>query len=159
MADFAEWGESCSAGFGWEPGEFLDAYSENMREVAAGAADASPLVPVIEALLGLGGFGAAGFDGTAHDLLVKLRWQCSETMQRAPWFPKTDAQMGARLRRDTPLLKSRGVLVEHYKQGRRKDRKIVLRCLSEKVFDELRARLRSEQGATAEEPWAPDRGE
>jgi hypothetical protein len=69
MADFAEWAEALSAGFGWEPGEFLAAYAENQREVAAGAADASPLVPVIEALLGLGGFGAEGFDGTAHDLL------------------------------------------------------------------------------------------
>jgi hypothetical protein len=68
MADFAEWAEALSAGFGWEPGEFLAAYAENQREVAAGAADASPLVPVIEALLGLGGFGAEGFDGTAHDL-------------------------------------------------------------------------------------------
>ena len=42
MADFAEWAEACSAGFGWEPGEFLAAYAENMREVVAGAADASP---------------------------------------------------------------------------------------------------------------------
>jgi putative DNA primase/helicase len=146
MADFAEWGEACSAGFGWEPGEFLSAYRENMREVVAGAADASPLVPVIETLLGLfGGYGPEGFDGTAHELLAKLRQQCPDAVQRAPWFPKTNAQMGARLRRDAPLLKSRGIEVAHYKEGRRKDRKIVLRCISQRVFDELRARCRGEQ--------------
>jgi len=159
MADFAEWAEACSSGFGWEPGEFLAAYAENQREVVAGAADASPLVPVIEAFLGLGDFGVEGFDGTAHDLLVKLRGQCSDTMQRAPWFPKTDAQMGTRLRRDTPLLKSRGIVVEHYRQGRKKDRKIILRCSSERAFDELRARLRGEQGGSDEDTAALDRGE
>jgi len=157
MADFAEWGEACSAGFGWEPGEFLAAYTENMRDVVAGAADASPLVPIIEVLLGLGGFGIEGFDGTAAELLAKLRAQASETTQRAKWFPQNPAQMGTRLRRDTPLLESRGILVEHYKQGRRKDRKIVIRCLSERVLDELRARLRGERDGAGEPP-PPDGG-
>jgi hypothetical protein len=67
--------------------------------------------------------------------------------------------MGARLRRDTPLLKSRGIVVEHYRQGRKKDRKIILRCLSEKVFDVPRARLRGEQGGSDEDTAALDRGE
>lgn len=152
MADFAEWAEACAAGFGWESGEFLDAYAENQRDVIAGAAAASPLVPVIEAVLALGGYGPEGFDGTAHDLLGKLKDQCSEAVQRAPWFPKTDAQMGTRLRRDTPLLDSRGIEVVHYKEGRVKARKILLRCKSEKVFDELRARLRGEKRGDGEPP-------
>ncbi len=158
MFDFAEWGEACSAGFGWEPGEFLAAYAENQREVVAGAADASPLVPVIESLLGLGGFGLEGFEGTAGELLVKLRGQASEITQRGKWFPQNPAQMGTRLRRDTPLLKSRGILVEHHKAGRRKDRMIVLRCSSERVFDELRARLRGERGRGPDEPPEPAEG-
>jgi len=87
MADFAEFAEACSSGFGWERGEFLAAYAENQREVVACAADASPLVPLIEFLVGLGGYGPEGFDGTAHDLLIKLRDQASEVTQRAPWLP------------------------------------------------------------------------
>jgi hypothetical protein len=49
--------------------------------------------------------------------------------------------MGARLRRDTPLLEPRGIEVIHYKEGRQKTRKIVLRCISAGVFEALRARL------------------
>jgi len=145
MADFAEFAEACSSGFGWERGEFLAAYAENQREVVACAADASPLVPLIEFLVGLGGYGPEGFDGTAHDLLIKLRDQASEVTQRAPWFPKTDAQMGTRLRREVPLLKSRGIIVERYKQGRQKTRKLVLRCSSRTIFEALRARLKGER--------------
>jgi hypothetical protein len=145
MADFAEFAEACASGFGWEPGEFLAAYAENQRELVASAADASPLVPLIEGVVGLGGYGPEGFDGTAHDLLVKLRDQASEATQRQPWFPKTDAQMGTKLRRDVPLLKSRGIIVERYKEGRQKTRKIVLRCASEKMFDALKARLKGER--------------
>jgi len=102
-------------------------------------------VPLIEGVVGLGGYGPEGFDGTAHDLLVKLRDQASEATQRQPWFPKTDAQMGTKLRRDVPLLKSRGIIVERYKEGRQKTRKIVLRCASEKMFDALKARLKGER--------------
>lgn len=145
MADFAEWGEACASGFGWERGEFLAAYTENQREVVASAADASPLVPLIEAVLGLGGYGPEGFDGTPHDLLVQLRGQASEATQRQPFFPKTDAQMGTKLRRDTPLLKSRGITVERYREGRQRTRKIVLRCTSEKGLEQLRARLKGER--------------
>jgi hypothetical protein len=50
--------------------------------------------------------------------------------------------MGARLRRDTPLLKSRSIDVLHYREGRQKTRKIVIRCVSEAVFEALRTRLR-----------------
>ena len=103
-------------------------------------------MPLIEVVVGLGGYGPEGFDGTAHDLLVKLRDQASEATQRQHWFPKTDAQMGTRLRREVPLLKSRGIVVEHYKEGRQKTRKIVLRCASEKMLEQLRVRPKGGSG-------------
>jgi hypothetical protein len=146
MADFAEWVEACSSGFGWEPGDFLAAYAENQRDVVAGAADASLLVPVIEGLLGRGGYELAGFDGTAEQLLGKLRELCSEAQQRQKWFPANASQLGARLRRDTPLLESRSILVAHYREGRQKTRKIVIRCASQVVFDALRARTMGRGG-------------
>jgi len=53
--------------------------------------------------------------------------------------------MGTRLRREVPLLKSRGIIVERYKQGRQKTRKLVLRCSSRTIFEALRARLKGER--------------
>jgi hypothetical protein len=145
MPDFAQWGEACSAGFGWEPGEFLTAYAENQGEVVAGVADASLIVPLIEKILVFGCGGPEGFDGTASELLVKLRDQATEKRQEARWFPQTPARMGTQLRRDTKPLKARGIEVLHYREGRKKTRKIVVRCKSEPVFEELRARLRGDQ--------------
>jgi hypothetical protein len=152
MADFAVWAEACAAGFGWGAGEFLTDYAENRREVVAGAAEASPLVPVIEELLGRGGYDLAGFDGTAEELLGKLRGLCSETQQRAKWFPANASQMGTRLRRDAPLLKSRSIDVLHYREGRQKTRKIVIRCASQAVFEALRSRTMGRGG----EPSPPE---
>ena len=142
MADFAEWGDACSAGFGWEPGEFQRAYAENQGEVIAGAADASLTVPLIEKLLAFGCGGPEGFDGRATDLLQKLRAQASEKTQEARWFPQSPSRMGTQLRRDTKPLRARGIEVRHRKEGREKTRMIALRCMSEKIFHELVARLK-----------------
>ncbi len=63
-----------------------------MREEAAAA---SPLVPVIEALLGRpDGPGAQGFDGTATELLDKLKKICTEAQQKARWFPSSASAAG-----------------------------------------------------------------
>lgn len=142
MADFATWVEACAPGFGWPPGEFLRDYDENRRDVVAAAAEASPLVPLIEAMLGRGGLLAEGFDGTAADLLAKLAEVASEPQQKARWYPSTAAQAGSKLRIVAPLLRSRGILFETYKdRDRKRTRRIVLRCVSEAVFDELRTRF------------------
>jgi putative DNA primase/helicase len=150
MADFATWGEACASGFGWEPGEFLADYAENRRDAVTVAASASPLVPVIEVALGASGLGLEGFDGTAHELLSRLRDVCSEAQQKQRWFPGTDSQMGSGLRRIVSLLASRGIETTFYRAGRMKIRKIVLRCVSEKVFNELRDRMLGKIGDDAE---------
>ena len=72
MADFATWAEACAPGFGWEPGQFLRDYDENRSDAVAAAAEASPLVPAIEAVLARTGLDAMGFDGTAAELLERL---------------------------------------------------------------------------------------
>jgi putative DNA primase/helicase len=63
MADFATWAEACAPGFGWEPGEFLRDYDENRSDAVAAAAEASPLLPAIEAVLARTGLDVTGFDG------------------------------------------------------------------------------------------------
>lgn len=141
MADFATWAEACGPAFGWAPGEFLRDYEENRSDAMAVAAEAAPLVPVIEVMLGRTGLKADGFSGTASDLLAKLREVCSEAEQKSRWFPGTASQVGSALRRITPLLRSRGIEFAHHREGKNRTRCITLRCASETVFDELRARL------------------
>lgn len=143
MADFATWAEACAPGLGWQPGEFLADYAENRREGREAAADASPLLPIVEAVLGRGGFGPVGFDGTAAELLVKLREVTGETQQRARWFPNTPSAVGSQLRRLAPLLEERGIVLDHYKApNRAKTRKTALRCATPELFEALSARQR-----------------
>ena len=111
-----------------------------MREDAAAA---SPLVPVIEALLGRhDGPGEQGFDITATELLDRLRKICAETVQRARWFPNTAAAVGAQLRRIAPLLAERGIIIEAYRIAHGM-RRIKLRCRDSAVFASLAGRFRT----------------
>jgi putative DNA primase/helicase len=153
MADFATWAEACAPGFGWEPGEFLRDYEENRSDAVAAAAEASPLVPAIEAVLARTGLDVAGFDGTATELLDRLGEVCSEAERRARWYPATASQVGSRLRRIVPLLRSRGIEFRPHKDTAKKcTRLIVLRCVSEAAFDELRARIMGQRRSAADQP-------
>jgi hypothetical protein len=150
MADFASWGEACAPGFGWEPGEFLRDYDENRNDAVAVATEAAPLVPAIETVLARTGLDAAGFDGTATELLRRLDEVCGEAERRSRWYPVNPSQLGSELRVIAPLLRSRGIDFRPYKDSRRKrTRLIILRCLSEAVFEEVRARVTGQRhGAT-----------
>jgi hypothetical protein len=82
-ADFARWGAACAPGWGSDAAEFLHDYEENRSDAAAAAAEASPLLPAIEAVLGGTGLTADGFNGTASELLDRLGEVCSEPQRRA----------------------------------------------------------------------------
>jgi putative DNA primase/helicase len=153
MADFASWAEACAHGFGWEPGEFLHDYEENRSDAVAAAAEASPLVPAIEAVLGRTELLVDGFDGTAADLLDKLNDVCSDADRKQRWFPNTASQVGSALRRVAPLLRSRGIEFAPYKdRDKKRTRRIVLRCASEAAFDELRARVMGQRRGDGDSP-------
>ena len=143
MADFAQFIVAAAPGLGWDPAQFLADYAANRRDVREDAAAASPLVPVIEALLGRpDGPGEPGFDITATELLDRLRKICTETVQRARWFPNTAAAVGAQLRRIAPLLAERGIVTEAYRIAHGM-RRIKLRCRDTAIFASLAARFRS----------------
>lgn len=118
-----------------------------MAAYADAAAEASPLVPAIEAVLARTGLDASGFDGTASELLEKLGKVCSETERRARWYPATAAKLGSALRRVAPLLRSHAIELHDYKDSdRKRTRRMILRCASEAAFDELQARLMGHGG-------------
>jgi len=140
-ADFARWGAVCAPGWGSDAAEFIADYEENRSEAMAAAAEASLLLPLIEAVLARTGLDAAGFDGTATELLKRLDEVCGEAERKQQWFPKTASQLGGALNRIAPLLRLRRIEFQRYKVGRGRDRRIALRCASEAVYHELRARV------------------
>lgn len=148
MADFAQFIAAAAPGLGWTAEQFLADYADNRREVREDAAAASPLVPVIEAFLGRrDGPDDQGFDGTAGELLDRLRKICTEAQQRARWFPATSSAAGAQLRRIAPLLEERGIAVEAYKMpSRDRTRKTKIYCRSPATLRALRERF----GGTSE---------
>jgi len=151
MADFATWAEACGPGFGWDPGEFLRDYEENRSDAVALAAEASPLVPVIEAVLARTDL--TGFDGTAAELLGRLGDVCSETDRRTRWYPATPSQLGSALRRIAPLLRWRAIEFQPYKdRDKKRTRRIILRCASAAVYQELRIRIKCQRRGAGDEP-------
>jgi hypothetical protein len=151
-ADFARWGAACAPDWGSEPGEFLRDYAENRSDAVAAAAEAEPLVPAIEAVLGRLELPIDGFDGTATELLRRLDEICGKDQRKQHWYPKTASQLGSGLNRIAPLLRPCGIEFRRYKQGKGRDRRIMLRCTSETAFDELRARLMGWHRGACEQP-------
>jgi hypothetical protein len=151
-ADFARWGAACAPGWGSDAAEFLRDYEENRRDATAAAAEASPLLPAIEAVLGRSGFTAEGFDGTASELLDRLGEICSEPERRSRWYPANASQLGGSLERIAPLLHSRGIEFKRYKdRDRKRTRRIVLRCASGGAHDELRVRIMGQRAGVGDQ--------
>jgi putative DNA primase/helicase len=151
-ADFARWGAACAPGWGSDPAEFLADYEESRSEAMAAAAEASVLLPAIEAVLARTGLDVAGFDGTATELLKRLDEVCGDAERKQKWFPKNASQLGSALNKIAPLLRRRGVEFQRYKLGRGRDRRIVLRCLSQAAYDELRARVMGQPRGAGDQP-------
>jgi hypothetical protein len=151
-ADFARWGAACAPGWGSDAAEFLADYEDNRSEAMAAAAEASLLLPPIEAVLARTGLDVAGFDGTATELSKRLDEVCGAAERKQKWFPKNASQLGSALNRIAPLLRRRGIEFQRYRLGRGRDRRIVLRCLSQAAYDELRARIMGQPRGAGDQP-------
>jgi hypothetical protein len=78
---------------------------------------------------------------------------CGEAERRTRWYPANAAQVGSALRRIAPLLRSRGIEFLAYKdRDKKRTRRIVLRCGSEAVCDELRARVMGGRRGAGDQP-------
>jgi hypothetical protein len=105
MADAARWATAAEAALGWEPGTFLRAYSENRERGHDIALEASPLASLLQDVA------QRGFEGTASELLERLRGLAEDDQRRARWFPKSAAALGGNLTRLAPALRAASVEV------------------------------------------------
>jgi putative DNA primase/helicase len=117
MADFVKWITAAEPGLGWEPGAFLVAYSENRSDVAESTFEADSVAMAIYKLVTT--THVDGFEGTATDLLALINSLTSEGIRKSKYWPQTAAQLGNRVKRAAPLLRTKGCAVDRGKSGPR----------------------------------------
>lgn len=117
MADFAKWVASAEEAAGWTPGSFIRAYAENAQQTTETVLDASLLASSIEKMLDL-----KQFVGTPTDLFREL---CAFEPRLTSEI-KSSSNLGSKLRRLAPALRSRNISVEF---GKAKKRSIEIRFL------------------------------
>jgi len=99
MADFARFVQAAEPALGLEHGRFIQAYRDNRSGAVQLTLEASPLSePVIT-------LAAAGFEGTATELLAQLNALVTEETRRQRGWPKQPHTLAGRLRRLAPALR------------------------------------------------------
>jgi hypothetical protein len=115
MADFAVFATAAEDGLGFPPESFLRAYEQNQTDAVSVAIETDVVAASIIALLEQ----QKSWFGTSTDLLDKLESMATERQIRGPHWPKGANALGNRLRRVTPILRTRGINVERRKSGSR----------------------------------------
>jgi len=119
MADFARFGVATEVVLGWPPGSFLVAYQESQADSAAVALEADLVAVAVTLELDL-----QSWRGTNTDLLPLLTHHLSSEQAKSRGWPTTASQLGNRLLRAAPVLRSFGTHLERLRS--RGERVIVL---------------------------------
>jgi hypothetical protein len=106
MADFARLAVAAEPALGLPTGSFLAAYAGKRAEAHELALDGSPLAEPVRAVA------AAGFIGTATELLARLADQVSEEVVRRKSWPANATRLSHELRRLAPNLRAVGIELE-----------------------------------------------
>lgn len=121
MADFAIWGTAAEPALGWEPGDFVCAYSKNRGEADALVLEASSVGPAIAQLVEKDGT----WKGTASDLLSALEEIVGEETRRRRDWPKEPRGMRAALDRIAPTLRRRGIEAATFREPGGQRRRLI----------------------------------
>lgn len=114
LADFARLGVALEQTLGWPAGSFLAALDESQVEASEGALEAEVFAEPLMAFVKK----RSEWLGTMTELLSALTATVEDEVARRRDWPKTPAQLGTRLRRIAPALRSRGFEVEEAPSGR-----------------------------------------
>jgi hypothetical protein len=105
MGDFASWAVATEEALGGESGAFMEALGVSDEEGAQQALEASPLAePIYELAMAH----SDGWQGTASEMLGRLRDFADEDLQHDKEWPKAPNVLSSRLNRLAPLFREAG---------------------------------------------------
>ncbi|HEX9324140.1 MAG TPA: toprim domain-containing protein [Xanthobacteraceae bacterium] len=107
LADFATWATACETAC-FEDGAFMAAFDRNREEAIRTVLEADAVALAILRFMET----RADWEGTATDLLGCLNAIVGEAEMRTKAWPKAAHVLAGRLRRTTPFLRKRGILVD-----------------------------------------------
>jgi hypothetical protein len=119
MGDFASWAVATEEALGGKSGSFMMALGFSEIEGAQQALEASPLAEPIHELAMASG--ADGWQGTASEMLERLRDFADDDLQHDKEWPKAANVLSSRLNRLAPLFRETGHV--HIEQLSRDDKK------------------------------------
>lgn len=118
MADFALWATAAETGFGFQAGEFIEAYEANREEAHGVALEASPIGSLIIQLV-RGQFNREWI-GTVSELLSALSEMVTDEVKKRKDWPKLPRSVSVELKKILPNLRAEGIEYEDWrdKSGR-----------------------------------------
>ena len=132
MADFAKWATAVEPAFGWSPGSFMKAYSQNQALAVELGIEGDPVAQAVVALAEDNEI--SGWEGTATELLAELEEKVSDKIAHSKPWPKTPQTLSNRLKRLATILRATGVEVElGSRQGHARRRIITIRKDTQKT--------------------------
>lgn len=118
MADFAEWVAAAEEALPWEAGGFMAAYRGNIEDANALGLEASPIAGHLRELVAQ--WGAAGWQGTATDLLATLSARLPQDKPGPRGWPGSPKALSNALRRIAPNLRGVGIDVGFRREAERR---------------------------------------
>jgi hypothetical protein len=113
MADFAVWATACETAL-WPAGTFARAYAANRRTAIEGMIEADPVVACVRGLMAE----RSAWTGSAADLLRAADFAGDEVWKRRAVWPKTPRALAGRLRRAQTFLRTLGIEITFWREGR-----------------------------------------
>jgi len=127
MGDFGIWGEAAGPAFGWNPGQFTEAYQANRDTAVSMTVTAEVVAEAIRTMVDE----EKVWQGTASELFDKLNLRVSDQTRRSDQWPKAANALSNRLRRAAPGLRAMGLeVIEH---DRTRPRQWELRISPQKI--------------------------
>ena len=133
MADFSFWGEASSRVMGYKPVEFLNAYSENLRNQSREAVTFNALGDILRTIFDEGLIATYDIEYTFPVLLTKVRETAIDMgidINKFPWA-KTPQSLSEEVMRLAAVIQdSYGYKIERYtdhvgKNGRKKNTSVI----------------------------------
>lgn len=123
MADFARWAAACETAL-WPAGTVAQAYAANRQASVEGIIEADPVAACVRDIMAE----HHQWSGTASDFLhAAEKRQREEVSIRRPDWPRTPRALAGRLRRAQTTLRTVGIDVTFYREGRAGNRIIRMR--------------------------------